>query len=183
MEMNTSHDQAGQGRKDKPSGVIMAQLEPHPIQSTLGDCDVLFGGFPGGSDGKESAFGGDLGSILSWEDPLEEGMATHYSILAGASWTEKPGGLQSTGSQRVGWCFILSSVMSANLNVVRLDRKPENCMQKYYQEKQKTRETKHFLKNSWENEGRTMLMQSTCDKFHRKIPLSLAVRVTGALKV
>ena len=33
---------------------------------------------------------------LSWEDPLEEAMATHSSILAWA-WTEEPGGLQSTG--------------------------------------------------------------------------------------
>ena len=39
--------------------------------------------FPGGSDGKESACNvGDLGSIPSWEDPLDEGMATHSSILA-----------------------------------------------------------------------------------------------------
>ena len=39
--------------------------------------------FPGGSDGKESACNaGDLGSIPGWEDPLEEGMATHSSILA-----------------------------------------------------------------------------------------------------
>ena len=40
---------------------------------------------------------------LGGEDPLEEGMATHSSILA---WripgTEEPGGLQSMGSQRVG---------------------------------------------------------------------------------
>ena len=40
---------------------------------------------------------------LDQEDPLEEGMATHSSILA---WripqTEKPGGLLSMGSQRVG---------------------------------------------------------------------------------
>ena len=36
---------------------------------------------------------------LGQEDPLEEGMATHSSILA---WrTEEPGGLQSMGSQRV----------------------------------------------------------------------------------
>ena len=35
------------------------------------------------------------------EDPLKEGMATHSSILAwGIPWTEEPGGLQSTGSQR-----------------------------------------------------------------------------------
>ena len=38
-------------------------------------------GFQGGSDGKESACNvGDLG--LTWEDPLEECMATHSSILA-----------------------------------------------------------------------------------------------------
>ena len=40
---------------------------------------------------------------LDWEDPLDEGMATHFSILAWrVSWTEEPGGLQSIGSQRVG---------------------------------------------------------------------------------
>ena len=41
---------------------------------------------------------------LDQEDPLEEGMATHYSTLAWRiPWTEEPGGLQSTGSQRVGY--------------------------------------------------------------------------------
>ena len=39
---------------------------------------------------------------MGWEDPLEEGMATHSSILA---WripgTEEPGGVLSMGSQRV----------------------------------------------------------------------------------
>ena len=39
---------------------------------------------------------------LGWEDPLEEGMATHSSILAWRIlWTEEPGRLQSMGSQRV----------------------------------------------------------------------------------
>ena len=41
---------------------------------------------------------------LGWEDPLEEEMATHSSILG---WeipgTEEPGGLQSVGLQRVGY--------------------------------------------------------------------------------
>ena len=37
-----------------------------------------------------------------WKDLLEEGMATHSSILAWRiPWTEEPGGLQSIGSQRV----------------------------------------------------------------------------------
>ena len=41
--------------------------------------------------------------VLSQEDPLEKGMATHSSILAWEiPWTEKPGGLQSIGLQRVG---------------------------------------------------------------------------------
>ena len=36
----------------------------------------------------------DLGSIPGQEDPLEKGMATHYSILAWEiPWTEEPGGL------------------------------------------------------------------------------------------
>ena len=40
---------------------------------------------------------------LGQEDPLEEGMATHPSILAWRiPWTEEPGGPQSMGSQRVG---------------------------------------------------------------------------------
>ena len=40
---------------------------------------------------------------LGQEDPLEEGMATHSSILVWRiPWTEEPGGLQSIGSQRVG---------------------------------------------------------------------------------
>jgi len=40
---------------------------------------------------------------LSWEDPLEKGMAAHCSILAWRIlWTEEPGGLQSMRLQRVG---------------------------------------------------------------------------------
>ena len=55
-------------------------------------------GFPGGSDGKESVWVRSLG----WEDPLEEGMDSHSSILA---WripgTGEPFGLLSMGSHRV----------------------------------------------------------------------------------
>ena len=65
---------------------------------------LVFLGFPGGSDGKESTgSAGDLGLILGWEDPLEKGMATHSSILAWRiPWTEDAGGLQSMGSQTMG---------------------------------------------------------------------------------
>ena len=40
---------------------------------------------------------------LGWEDPLEEDMTTHSSVLAQKIlWTEEPGGLQTIGLQRVG---------------------------------------------------------------------------------
>ena len=40
---------------------------------------------------------------LGWEDPLEEGMAIHFSIPAWKiPWTEEPGSMQSTGSHRIG---------------------------------------------------------------------------------
>ena len=40
--------------------------------------------------------------LLGWEDPLEEGMATHSSILAcRIPWTEEPGGLQSCGRKEL----------------------------------------------------------------------------------
>ena len=43
------------------------------------------------------------GLDLSWEDPVEEGMATHSIFLAWRiPWTENPGGLQSIYLQRVG---------------------------------------------------------------------------------
>ena len=55
-----------------------------------------------GSDSKESAYNaGDRVLSLGQEDPLERGMATYSSILAcRIPWTEEPGRLQSTGSQR-----------------------------------------------------------------------------------
>ena len=40
---------------------------------------------------------------LGWEDPLQEGMATHCSILAWTTpWTEESGMLQPRGLKRVG---------------------------------------------------------------------------------
>ena len=51
---------------------------------------------------------------LDQVDPLEEEMATHCSVLAWRiPWTEKPGRLQSIGSQRVGhdWCDLACTDM------------------------------------------------------------------------
>ena len=63
-------------------------------------------GFPGGSVGKESACSagdtGDAGQSLGWEDPLEEGIATHCSILAWRiPWTEEPGGYSPPGGKEL----------------------------------------------------------------------------------
>ena len=60
-------------------------------------------GFPHGLDGEESsAMQKTWVRSLSWEDTLEKGTATHSSILAWRiPWTEKPGKLQSMGSQRI----------------------------------------------------------------------------------
>ena len=61
-------------------------------------------GFPGGSDGKESAcIAGDLSSIPGQEDLLEKGMATHSSLLTWTIlWTEEP------------WNSILGSMLKYN---------------------------------------------------------------------
>ena len=64
---------------------------------------LVFFGFPGGSDSKESACSvEDLGSVPGSVRSLEKVMATHSSILTWRiPWTEEPGGPHSVGSQRV----------------------------------------------------------------------------------
>ena len=61
-------------------------------------------GFPDGSMVENPpANAGEAHSILGQDDPLEKEMATHSGILAWRiPWKEEPGGLQSTGSYRVG---------------------------------------------------------------------------------
>ena len=64
-------------------------------------------GFPGGSNGKESACSAEDMDLIPGsgrEDPLEKGMATYSGCIL--AWriprTEEPGGLQSMGLQRFG---------------------------------------------------------------------------------
>ena len=65
--------------------------------------DVMSEGFPGGSVVKNSAAVQEMQiQSLGREDPLEEEMATHCTILVWEiPWTEEPEVLQSIGSQRV----------------------------------------------------------------------------------
>ena len=62
-------------------------------------------GFPGGSVGKKSACNAaDLGSVPELGRPpwRREWLPTPVLLPGESPWTEKPGGLQSMGSQRVG---------------------------------------------------------------------------------
>ena len=70
-------------------------------------------GFPSGSVGKESPAMPETQEMpvqsLDREDPLEEGMETHSSILAWRiPWMEKPDGLQSVETQSWTWLKQLS---------------------------------------------------------------------------
>ena len=70
---------------------------------------------------------------LGWEDPLEEGMATHSSVIASRiSWTEKTDGLQSIGSQSQTWlnqlsthaCICVYICMLSHFSCVQLSATP-----------------------------------------------------------
>ena len=80
-------------------------LSSYPSDATWFLWDKGSEGFPGGASGKETASQcrrGKRVQSLSRENPQEEGMAIHSSVLAWRiPWTEEPGGLQSMGSQRV----------------------------------------------------------------------------------
>ena len=86
----------GEGRETQKEG------DMHIIMANSPGCM----GFPGGSAVKNSSViqGTEemLVQSLGQENPLEEGMASHSSILAWRNpWTEEPGRLQSMGWQRV----------------------------------------------------------------------------------
>ena len=99
--------------RGRSGGLVSPSLSEFPtVYCSIGvykrkpnDCDFIdlddFGmGFPGDSNGKESACSvGHLGLIPGLGRSLEKGMATHSSILAWRiPWAEEPGGLQSMGS-------------------------------------------------------------------------------------
>ena len=67
--------------------------------------------------------------FLDWEDPLEEGMATHSNILAWRiPWTEEPGGLWSRGSQRVrrDWSDLVHSTAVVGRVILSFSLHPDS---------------------------------------------------------
>ena len=99
---------------------------PHFIFSLVLVLVSLLKDFPGGSDGKASAYNArDPGSIPGLgQDPLEKEMATHSSTLAWRMpWREEPGRLPSMGSQRVGHNWVTSLSLSLlNISLYKLTR-------------------------------------------------------------
>ena len=63
---------------------------------------------------------------LGRNDPLQKGMATHFSILAWRiPWTAEPGGLQSMGSQRVRTTEQLTPSFSHQFPFKTFEKRPE----------------------------------------------------------
>ena len=90
----------GNGERGRGSVIILV------ISATISKIYISNRGFPGGSVVKNPPAMQELQQTwvrsLAREDPLEEGMATHSSVLAWKNpWTEEPSGLQSMGLQRV----------------------------------------------------------------------------------
>ena len=57
---------------------------------------------------------------LGWKNPLEEGMATHSSILAWRiPWTKESGELQSAGSQRVGHDWVTEHIYIVHVSIIQ----------------------------------------------------------------
>ena len=99
-----------QNRADSPLSchVFMAKPVPRVLCSTpvllISSIHVCIG-LPWWFSDKESTCNQEMGvRSLAQEDPLEKEMAAHSSILAWEiAWTEEPGALQSTESQRVSY--------------------------------------------------------------------------------
>ena len=84
---------------------ILGHIITHNVyEKQISDLLPFPWGFPGGTVVKNRlSMQEPWVRSLGWEDPLEEEMATHSSILAWRiPWTEEPGGLQSMGLQKVG---------------------------------------------------------------------------------
>ena len=93
----------------KTSGAVsndlswLATSQAYPNNSLLGELSTSYASLVAQMIKRLPAMQETRVQSLGWEDPLEKEMATHSSILAWRiPWTEEPGRLQSTGSQRVG---------------------------------------------------------------------------------
>ena len=129
-------------------------------------------GFPHGSVGKETAHSaGDLGLTLDWEDSLEEGMATHSSLLAwripGGAWRATVHGVaESETTERLGTA---QHHCSGNLHITEGDprvgttsslNRLSGQSSKEHQEQQTACQFKGCEHNLWLTFGRVYAMQT-----------------------
>ena len=94
-------------KKNKPLPTLSNVIRTHSPPLNFVPLFVGFVDLPGGSAVKNLPAMQETQEMwvqsLGWEDPLEEEMATHSSILAWKiPWTEEPDGLQSMEFQRMG---------------------------------------------------------------------------------
>ena len=95
--------------------------------------------------------------FLGWEDPLEEKMATHSSILAWKiPWTEETSGLQSMGQQRAGHNLVTEHTCTWTMYVVHRAGKNKHYQRRAGKERFGSRDainfcykSCHFEKNYW----------------------------------
>ena len=81
---------------------------------------------PGDSDGKEFACNaGDLGSTVGWEDPLEDGVAAHSSILAWRISVDR-------GAWRATVHGVAESNMTERLSIAHTFSHYSECTRRYY---------------------------------------------------
>ena len=90
--------------KSGGSGIRVLRPNPQLCQLLIVSSLASYLSFPGGSVAKNPPMIQETQvQPVGWEYPLEKGTATDSNTLTQEiPWTEEPGGLQSTGSQRVG---------------------------------------------------------------------------------
>ena len=91
--------------------------------------------------------------FLGQEDPLEQEMSTHSSTLDWeVPWTEKPGGLQSMASQRVGHDGANEDVSTHNTKIIHQHVQSIILLQEDFQPAQLTT-VSNYLKTHYKGEG------------------------------
>ena len=106
--------------RNRFKGLVLIDRVPDELRMDVHDIvqETGSGGFPGGSDHKESACNtGDM----CLEGPLEKGIAAHSSILTWRiPWTEEPGGLQSMSHKESDTTERLGHFHALTINTMRL---------------------------------------------------------------
>ena len=112
---------------------------------------------------------------LGREDPLEEGMATHSSILAWEiSWTEEPDRLQPMGLQRAGYDWASDHILFQLMVFLSAKNRSHSEALKEGSAWNKTKRFCWVFQSVWENEGEEHLVVSI--KYQRTYQRTLSCK-------